>query len=208
MDILHLTPEAHELPQNWGEENRLLVDSVLPYNKSYFKKLCLDYGSQCMLDSEGPLRVYIEAKPHHEEFRAKFCGKQITKGKIIPTKRQDKADNTPNATIQFHVEEELEDYYVEFEHIVKILSIDYVMFNYLMIYGNLVTGNTTTVNARSDGEDKHYFVKEYQGNVYAVSSHTHKSPEGIFSVRGHFRKYKSGKVIWIDEYLKGTDKNE
>ena len=180
MNILHLTPEAHELLQNWGEENRLLVDSVLPYNKSYFKKLCLDYGSQCMLDSEGPLRVYIEAKPHHEEFRAKFCGKQITKGKIIPTKRQDKADNTPNATIQFHVEEGLEDYYVEFEHIVKLLSIDYVMFNYLMIYGNLVTGNTTTVNARSDGEDKHYFVKEYQGNVYAVSSHTHKSPEGIF----------------------------
>lgn len=38
MDILHLTPEAHELLQNWGEENRLLVDSVLPYNKSYFKK--------------------------------------------------------------------------------------------------------------------------------------------------------------------------
>lgn len=92
MDILHLTPEAHELLQNWGKENRLLVDSVLPYNKSYFKKLCLDYGSQCMLDSDGPLRVYIEAKPHHEEFRAKFCGKQITKGKIIPTKRQDKVD--------------------------------------------------------------------------------------------------------------------
>lgn len=41
MDILHLTPEAHELLQNWGEENRLLVDSVLPYNKSYFKKLFL-----------------------------------------------------------------------------------------------------------------------------------------------------------------------
>lgn len=33
MDILHLTPEAHELLQNWGEENRLLVDSVLPYSQ-------------------------------------------------------------------------------------------------------------------------------------------------------------------------------
>lgn len=105
MDILHLTPEAHELLQNWGEENRLLVNSVLPYNKSYFKKLCLDYGSQCMLDSEGPLCVYIEAKPHHEEFRAKFCGKQITKGKIIPTMRQDKTDGEPNTTIQFRVGE-------------------------------------------------------------------------------------------------------
>lgn len=30
MNILHLTPKAHELLQNWGEENRLLVDSVLP----------------------------------------------------------------------------------------------------------------------------------------------------------------------------------
>ena len=86
MNILHLTPEAHELLQNWGEENRLLVDSVLPYNKSYFKKLCLDYGSQCMLDSEGPLRVYIEAKPHHEEFRAKFCGNRSQKARLYQQK--------------------------------------------------------------------------------------------------------------------------
>ena len=86
MNILHLTPEAHELLQNWDEENRLLVDSVLPYNKSYFKKLCLDYGSQCMLDSEGPLRVYIEAKPHHEEFRAKFCENRSQKARLYQQK--------------------------------------------------------------------------------------------------------------------------
>lgn len=86
MDILHLTPEAHELLQNWGEENRLLVDSVLPYNKSYFKKLCLDYGSQCMLDSEGPLRVYIEAKPHHKNFGLNFVENRSQKARLYQQK--------------------------------------------------------------------------------------------------------------------------
>lgn len=35
---------------------------------------------------------------------------------------------------------------------------------------------------------------------------SHSSPQGIFSVRGHYRKYKSGKVIWIAQYTKGTGK--
>lgn len=33
---------------------------------------------------------------------------------------------------------------------------------------------------------------------------SHSSPQGIFSVRGHYRRYKSGKVIWIAQYMKGT----
>lgn len=84
----------------------------------------------------------------------------------------------------------------------------YIVVNALLLYGNLVDGTSTTVRAKSDEDDKHYFIKEYDNKLYAVSSHTHRSPEGIFSVRGHFRKYKkSGKVIWIDEYLKGTEKD-
>ncbi|MBR1760927.1 MAG: hypothetical protein IJ741_07085 [Schwartzia sp.] len=31
----------------------------------------------------------------------------------------------------------------------------------------------------------------------------HASPKGIFTVRGHYRRYKSGKVVWIQEYKKG-----
>ena len=46
----------------------------------------------------------------------------------------------------------------------------------------------------------------FEGKTYAVSTSAHRSPEGIFSVRGHFRRYKDGKVIWIDEYLKGLGK--
>ena len=32
----------------------------------------------------------------------------------------------------------------------------------------------------------------------------HASPKGIFTVRGHFRHYKSGKEIWIEQFQKGT----
>ena len=60
---------------------------------------------------------------------------------------------------------------------------------------------------KKDGTFTPDFIREYNGRIYAVNSHNHRSPEGVFGVRGHFRKYKNGKIIWIDEYLKGT-KNE
>ena len=43
------------------------------------------------------------------------------------------------------------------------------------------------------------------GNPTPQGSH-HKSPQGIFTVRGHYRHYKNGKVLWIAEYKKGTGK--
>lgn len=32
-------------------------------------------------------------------------------------------------------------------------------------------------------------------------------PEGVFQVRGHFRRYQTGQVVWIDGYMKGIDKD-
>ena len=37
---------------------------------------------------------------------------------------------------------------------------------------------------------------------------SHNSPKGIFSVRGHLRHLKSGKVVWIKEYKKGEGKHK
>ena len=42
----------------------------------------------------------------------------------------------------------------------------------------------------------------------AAPKDSHASPGGIFSVRGHFRHYKNGKVIWISEYRKGEGKKK
>ena len=36
----------------------------------------------------------------------------------------------------------------------------------------------------------------------------HRSPQGVFTVRGHYRHYKNGKTLWIDEYQKGTGEHK
>lgn len=49
-----------------------------------------------------------------------------------------------------------------------------------------------------------YIIRKTRGTICAVSRGSHASPHGIFTVRGHFRHYKDGRVIWISEYKKGT----
>lgn len=53
-----------------------------------------------------------------------------------------------------------------------------------------------------------YILKSGNGALMAVPRGSHASPGGIFSVRGHFRHYKNGKVIWISEYRKGEGKKK
>ena len=36
----------------------------------------------------------------------------------------------------------------------------------------------------------------------------HASPAGIFTVRGHIRRYKDGRAVWIKPYTKGTGKQK
>ena len=49
-----------------------------------------------------------------------------------------------------------------------------------------------------------YILRMTNGSPYIAPRGSHASPTGIFTVRGHFRYYKSGKVVWISEYQKGT----
>lgn len=53
-----------------------------------------------------------------------------------------------------------------------------------------------------------YIIRHCNGSILAAPSGTHASPGGIFTVRGHYRRYKSGKVVWIAEYKKGTGKQK
>lgn len=53
-----------------------------------------------------------------------------------------------------------------------------------------------------------YILRRVNGTLLAAPRGSHASPGGIFSVRGHFRHYKSGKVVWIAEYKKGTGKKK
>lgn len=48
----------------------------------------------------------------------------------------------------------------------------------------------------------------FQKRQYVSKGGHHASPSYEFSVRGHYRKYKSGKTVWIAEYLKGIGKHK
>lgn len=53
-----------------------------------------------------------------------------------------------------------------------------------------------------------YILRSINGVLSAVPRGSHASPRGIFTVRGHYRHYKSGKVVWVSEYQKGTGKRK
>lgn len=53
-----------------------------------------------------------------------------------------------------------------------------------------------------------YILRRDNGTLLAAPMSSHASPKGIFTVRGHYRHYKSGKVVWIAEYRKGTGKKK
>lgn len=52
-----------------------------------------------------------------------------------------------------------------------------------------------------------YILKRQGNDAQLVRKGSHARPEGTFSVRGHFRHYKNGRVIWIAEYVKGSGKD-
>lgn len=53
-----------------------------------------------------------------------------------------------------------------------------------------------------------YILRMMNGTVLVAPRGSHASPRGTFTVRGHYRHYKSGKVVWVAEYRKGTGKKK
>lgn len=84
----------------------------------------------------------------------------------------------------------------------------FLLSNAFLMYGNVINNKEIVAMGRNSGEDKIIVFRPFKGELYAVPTSYHRSPEGIFPVRGHFRQYKSGKVVWIDSYMKGADKEE
>lgn len=86
----------------------------------------------------------------------------------------------------------------------------------LLAYGNEVT-RPAKQSDRKPIDNKHKptkkkskssgitYVLRRDSKTAAIMPHgKHRSPQGTFNVRGHFRHYKDGKVVWIEEYSKGS----
>lgn len=50
--------------------------------------------------------------------------------------------------------------------------------------------------------------RDAKGRLSVGGRGHHSSPKGEFGVRGHFRHYADGKVVWIAEYKKGKGKRK
>lgn len=87
----------------------------------------------------------------------------------------------------------------------------------LMTYGTgSIRGATTTVSKtpaeRKSSTKPHtanttYIIHSVGKQLTVVPRGHHASPACSFTVRGHFRHYKSGKTVWIAEYRKGTGRS-
>lgn len=63
-------------------------------------------------------------------------------------------------------------------------------------------------NTRKSNSTTTYIIRNANGRIQVIPRGSHAKPSGQFTVRGHYRHYKSGKVIWIAEYRKGTGSNK
>lgn len=85
----------------------------------------------------------------------------------------------------------------------------------LMTYGTgSICGGVATTTSKAPAERKSstkphtanttYIIHSAGKQLTLVPGGHHASPACSFTVRGHFRHYKSGKTVWIAEYRKGT----
>ena len=83
----------------------------------------------------------------------------------------------------------------------------------LMAYGidtNLSVGSKRKVHTEHKSSQGRvsggstYIIKQSGKSLSVVQKGHHASPSVAFTVRGHYRHYQNGKIIWISEYQKGT----
>lgn len=96
--------------------------------------------------------------------------------------------------------------------------LQYVLTTYcslmaLIAYGKPVarerSGNSSSISHQSTTRQTipsvTYLLRSYKSRE--PQGH-HASPRGVFGVRGHYRHYRNGNVVWIAEYKKGEGKKK
>lgn len=186
MNKIYIDQEGWEPLEQWQKENAGFVLSADPY----FKEVELHY-------SDSTVVAYAMWQRDHWKINVKSDEGILGTLYIERTK-----DGNHDFGIQVKEKSNLHD-----PAFFRRIAGNFLVINAYLTYGNLLQDKHVVLLGRNEGNDKVIVFRAFEGRTYAVSTSTHRSPEGIFSVRGHFRRYKDGKVIWIDEYLKGVEKD-
>jgi hypothetical protein len=69
-------------------------------------------------------------------------------------------------------------------------------------------GTKNKKKQRSKTKGKTYILKRRGNNPIVTTPGTRAKPSGTFGVRGHYRRYKDGRTVWIKPYTKGSGKEK
>lgn len=207
----YIDEDAFNFLVDWSEKNKPLIDGLMLSNSCYSDKAVI-YTKTDSSNTVPDSHCYFEVKSKYIKAELKtaiFQNNGIYNG--VKFKLAQKENIKEN---NYKLENDTATYYdiiIPYDSTddtkikIQLFSGLFTIINAFMFYGNITDDNHLKAIKQND----HIFFKVYQDKLYAIptdKNSIHKSPEGIFSVRGHFRKYKSGKVVWISEYLKGLNK--
>lgn len=191
MNTIFIEESAYSYLREWADKDRLKYSLAEPF----FRKC------EIRKKDNPEFVLYVESKGLQRKFSLKFNKKLLVKGEFFPT-----PEGPNDFQIHYKLTEEAE---MSQEHnVMMTLITSYVHTNAFLWYGNFLDRDKREFSAvgTSRNGNKAIVFRPFRNQLYAASVGRHRSPEGVFQVRGHFRRYQTGKVIWIDGYLKGVDK--
>lgn len=192
---LLLDYEADTYLREWAAENKRFAVGCPPLASDY--ELIFENFAQ---------RLFVHKRLYGFQFQFKEDSELFAKGKI-----ELNADGDTDYNLAVNLSEKASNLSQEAKS--TILSIlkgyigTFLNANAFLMYGNILNEKEYIAAGRNEGVTKVITFRKFKNKVYAVHTSAHKSPEGVFSVRGHFRHYKDGKVVWIDSYMKGIEKD-
>lgn len=197
MNVIYVDKESYDYLNTWAKDNRRLLFVCADYSKYYFKKSKIIFKEHEIFTYNEVRRDYVSVTVHDLADKKSFAKIRL---RYTPD-----ADNDYEIAFDISKEYKRKYGYDIVSQFVQIVCTAFINFNAFITYGNITEDKQVIITGKSDGDDKVFTMRKFEDRLYCIQTTAHRSPEGIFSVRGHFRKYKSGKIIWIDEYLKGTN---
>lgn len=192
MNTIYIEESAYSYLREWADKDKLKCSLAEPF------------FSKCEIrKKDNPEFVlYVESKGLERKFSLKINKKLFAKGEFHPT-----PEGPNNFQMHYQLAEETETSQEQL-NVMMILITSYVHTNAFLWYGNFLDRDKREFSAvgKNQKGNKTIVFRPFQNQLYAASVGRHRSPEGVFQVRGHFRRYQTGKVIWIDGFMKGVDK--
>lgn len=184
---------AYELLERWRLDNQSLIRQSIEEEVWFFEKFEISYNFDNFA-----AKAYCERHNRYFEIKLYNDHGRIVTAKIEPS-------DAPGEDIRMEISQRQPYEREEVWPIIQNMVLNALTINALLIFGNLVEPSERSVTARTVnyGKDRTFVFKLYKDRCYAVAAGSHRSPEGVFPVRGHFRRYKDGKVVWIESYFKG-----